>query len=227
MATKHLPNTFRSKYSIERVVRNKWFWTFFILLGFAYPLTRSLLRELPPQLPVLFELPTYSFTKESGEAFGSSQLAGKVYIANFFFTSCATVCEEMINRLQEGVQKRLRGVGEWVNIVSFTVDPETDTPEVLTRYKERKKIAGFWHFLTAPTAEVQSLLRDGFRVAMGERQKLENFDVYDIAHSQKVALVDHRGRIRGYYGTQTREETDRLMIDIGLLTNRIYFHQDI
>ena len=123
------------------------------------------------------------------------------------------------------IQKRIRGVGTKAAIVTFTVDPVSDTPEVLFKYARKRNTNPFiWNFLTGPKADLQKIVIDGFKVPMGNKEavtkKLEDktITLMDIAHSEKVVLVDDKGQIRGYYSTD-KVGMDRLMIDMGLLVN--------
>lgn len=95
---------------LQKLVLKKTFWLFFIGLGFAIPIFRTLNRELPPPLPVHYKINPYELTNQFGQPFGSQQLMGKVYIANFMFTNCPTSCKKMID-VMKTVQKRVKGVG--------------------------------------------------------------------------------------------------------------------
>ncbi len=210
----------RNDTFIEKLVMNKWFWVVSTLFFFSYPIIRSMNRELPAELPVYAKLPDYNFTDENGNPFGSNELKGKVYIANFHFTSCPTICPKLMEKMQQ-IQKRVKGVGQAISLVSFTVDPERDTPSVLFK-KARDLHANpyVWKFLTSDKTSLEKLLIDGFKVPMGEREATE-VDLYDISHTQKLVLVDGQGQIRGYYSTD-RVNIDKLMIDVGLLINRAH-----
>lgn len=211
---------------IEKMVQMPIFWLLFVLLGFSYPIYRSLNRELPPELPVLFELPDYQLTNSFGEPFGSEDLKGRSYLANFIFTNCPTTCPAQMEKTQE-IQKRIRGLGTKVGIVSFSVDPENDTPQVLHKYaRSLSANPHVWTFLTADKrSKIRDLLVDGFKVPMGDMEEVdavvdrEKITVWDIVHSERFALVDSQGRVRGYYST-TQTDIDKLMIDVGLLVNR-------
>src|SRR3989338_4842190 len=101
---------------LEKLVRNKMFWLIFCLFFFAYPIYRSVTRVLPPALPFLSEPIQFELLDENGKVFTSQDLNGKVYIANFHFTSCPTICVQLMQKMQE-VQKRIRGVGNNMSIV--------------------------------------------------------------------------------------------------------------
>jgi len=208
----------RQNNFIERLLIKPWFWIFTSIIMFSIPIYRSVNRELPPDLPVLYTLPEYELTDENGKSFGSKDLKGKPYIANFHFTSCPTVCPELMKETQV-IQKRVKGLGTKVGIVSFTVDPETDKPEKLFEHARTLGANPYvWKFLTETEANLRSVIVDGFKVAMGDKEVSNN--LYDIAHTQKYFLVDEQGRIRSMY-SNTNKEINKMMIDLGLVVNKL------
>ena len=209
----------RQSNKFERMVRRPTFWLLFWVIGFSYPLVRSVNRDLPEPLPVYYQLPQYELVNEFNKPFGSNDLEGKVYIASFAFTSCPTVCPGLIKKLQK-IHKRIRGLRGAVTMVTYTVDPKTDTPKVLFNYARKLQTnPQLWTFLTGQEGDVKNLLVDGFKVPKGDREYAKN--VYDIAHSQKLVLVDRKGQIRGYYSTD-KDSINKLMIDTGLLANNSF-----
>jgi protein SCO1/2 len=198
-----------------------------MLVMFSYPVYRSLHRVLPPPLPVYYQVPEFSLTNEFKKPFGTKDLQGKYYIANFMFTSCPSTCPALMEKM-DVIQKRIRGLGTKAAIVTFTVDPTTDTPEVLYKFaRKRNSNPYIWNFLTGSQAEMRKIVIDGFKVPLGNKEQVEKvvdnskLTLFDIAHSEKVVLVDEKGQIRGYYGTD-KIEMDRLMIDMGLLVNNSF-----
>ncbi len=163
------------------------------------PLMRPFLRHVPPAPAVMYQAPNYQFKNQSGDIFGSEQLKGKVYVASFLFTRCTTACPLVTGAMVE-LQKRFSDSQVPVQIVSFTVDPDYDSPEVLKEFG-LKNGANFdrWTFVTGETLAIKSLLENGFKVPVGDAKK--SGDIMDIAHTKKVVLVDGLGGIRGYYGT--------------------------
>lgn len=207
----------RKNNVIEKLVSSKLFWFIAVSFLFAYPIAKSIKRQLPAELAIISRLPEFQFTDETGKRFGTKELEGKVYLANFIFTSCQTVCPNLLSKIQT-IQHRLRGVIDRAAIVSFTVDPQHDTPEVLyNKARDLNANPNVWRFLSAPIAETKKLLIEGFKVPMGEKELAES--VWDVAHSNKLVLVDQLGNIRGYYSTE-KDDVNKLMIDIGLLINR-------
>lgn len=158
-------------------------------------------------LPVLSNLPDFSLTTTQNTPLTKSDLAGKIWVADFFFSSCAGPCPIM-TRNMASVAERLKGVPD-VAFVSISVDPETDTPEVLSRYGEKYGAdPAQWHFLTGEMGTIQKLAVEGFMVGSVDDP---------IIHSPKFCLVDREGQVRGYYtGTDEAELVD-LMFDIDQL----------
>lgn len=211
----------------QKMMRMKSFWIIFWAFLFSYPVYRSLHRVLPPPLPVYYKVPEFSLTNEFNKPFGSKDLIGKYYIANFMFTSCPSSCPALMEKM-DIVQKRIRGLGTKAAIVTFTVDPTNDKPDVLFKYARKRNSNPFiWNYLTGTEADLKKIVIDGFKVPMGNKEavqkKLEDktITLFDIAHTEKVVLVDDKGLVRGYYGTD-KIEMDRLMIDLGLLVNNSF-----
>ena len=218
---------FREENFFQKLIRKKSFWLVFWLISFSYPIYRSVNRVLPPPLPVYYQVPEFKLTNEFKKPFGSADLKGRFYIANFMFTSCPTTCPRLMEKM-DLVQKRIRGLGTKAAIVTFTVDPEVDTPDVLFKYARKRHSNPFiWSYLTGSRADLEKIVVDGFKVPMGGKEKIEKqveaekVTLFDIAHTEKLVLVDDKGQIRGYYGTE-RVEMDRMMIDLGLLVNNSF-----
>ena len=215
--------TLRQKYSVDTKIKwfvlNPWFWALFCSFFFAYPLIRSVARKLPLPNPVLYQLPEYQLINQYGSPFGSDDLKGKFYIANFFFSSCPSICPVLMKKMQT-IQHRVRGLGTNVALVSFSVDPEVDTPQKL--FKESRKYNAnphVWYFLTGEKSQVRNIIVHGFKLAMGDSPEKDEGSLYEMAHSEKLALVDYEGNIRGFYQSD-KAGVNQLMIDLGLLANR-------
>lgn len=217
----------RDEHPFEKLMKSKLFWIAFILMGFAYPVYRSINRELPPELPRLYKVPSFELIDGFGKPFGSKDLQGKIYMASFMFTSCPTTCPGLIERMKVA-QKRLKGLGQKVALLSISVDPDYDTPDVLFKYARKNKANPYvWKFLTGNRSDLEALLIDGFQVPMGEKELVEGvvgdekLSLLDIVHSEKLVLVDEKGMVRGHYSTD-RDGMNKMMIDVGLLVNRHY-----
>lgn len=157
-----------------------------------------------PPLPVYGEVPRFDLVAQDGRAFDRALLDGRIWVADFIFTTCAGPCPLMSRKMRE-LQDALSQQPD-VRLVSFTIDPKRDTPEVLAEYGRRYKAdPARWFFLTGDEAVLHSLGRDAF--------KLHNVDG-TLVHSTRFVLLDGRGRIRGYYGTEGEDPVPRVLADI-------------
>lgn len=158
----------------------------------------------PPALPVMGTVPEFSLIDQNGQPFAGSRLTGKVWVANFMFTSCAATCPRQSTVLQR-LQRETA-----VDLVSFTVDVKRDTPEALAAYAKRYGAdPARWHFLTGPESALHDLAYSVFRVGMVDG-KLE--------HSARLLLVDAKRGYRGSYPSAGEESIDRLLADIEQLS---------
>ncbi len=184
----------------RRRLLNPWFLA--ALAGVVLiPALRPLLRIEPDPPPVLRQLPEWRLVDQDGGAFGSSDLAGEVYVASFVFTRCATVCPRLTAELSR-LERRYREEGvEGVRLVSFSVDPEYDKPERLRDYAASRGLdLERWRLVTGDEQEVRSVVVSGFALPMGERIDLAG-GLVDVAHAARLVLVDRDGGVRGYYGS--------------------------
>jgi protein SCO1/2 len=157
-------------------------------------------------------VPPFQFTDQSGNVFSDKMLDGKTYIAEFFFTSCKTICPRM-NRELESVQFKFRD-DSTVKILSFTVDPENDSVPVLAAYAEKYHAdRDKWYFLTGEKQKIYDLARTGFYLAAVQNSK----SAEEFNHSEQLVMVDKDRRIRGYYEGTDDMEVSRLMDEIQVL----------
>lgn len=162
-------------------------------------------------LPDLGELPAFALVDQDSTAFGREDLAGRVWLANTFFTSCATVCPRLTANMA-GLQERTADLGDELGLLSVSVDPARDSPSRLAFYAAGYGAdPGRWVFLTGPVDEANALVREGFRLAV-QRVEGELPGVYDVVHAEKTVLVDREGHIRGYYDSDPAS-LDRLVED--------------
>ena len=191
-------------------------------------------KSAPPEEFIdLGPLPPWTFTDETGKPFGSDQLQGRPWVANFLFTSCPTSCPPLARAtagLQTRVQKWLPEGPAPLAIVSVTVDPVTDTPAVLAEFG-RKYGADprIWKLVAGPYADMERLVTDGFMMPILRRDRPPSASrvnedktgtppespvtsrptPLDTAHSLRFVLVDAKGHIRGLYD-QTPASLDKL-----------------
>lgn len=172
----------------------------------------------PEELPVLGLVPDFRLTERSGSAVSRSDLGGSPWVADFIFTRCGSLCPLLTSRMAR-LQTALGAAVEEVRLVSFSVDPGHDTPEVLRVYAERFHAhPTSWLFLTGERDALYSLIGSGFHLAVQERPADSSDDVADlIAHSDRFVLVDARFRIRGYYAATEEEGFSALLRDLDIL----------
>ncbi len=158
-------------------------------------------------LESLGTIPEFRLTNQNGQPFGSAELKGKIWIADFVFTSCPGPCPIISSRMAE-MQKPLEKSD--VHLVSFTVDPQNDTPPVLHEYAERLKAReGRWDFLTGPVDAIYSLTRNGFKLAVSDGAE----ELGRPVHSTRAVLIDRHGAIRGYYDMTAPDGVTTLLAD--------------
>lgn len=156
--------------------------------------------ELQPLWPV----PDFHLTERSAKAVTLSDLKGKVWIADFFYTSCPGPCPMMSSRLSD-LHKELGSEAD-VRFVSISTDPTKDTPDVLNLYAQKFGASGHWLFLTGEKQAIYRLANEGFKLSLTEDPSAAE----PITHSTKLALVDRTGVIRGFYEGVGEEDTQRI-----------------
>lgn len=153
------------------------------------------------------QVPPFQLTNQNGQPFGSDDLQNKIWIADFIFTSCPGPCPIISSRMSE-LQKPLENSD--VHLVSFTIDPERDTPEVLHNYAEKLRAqTGRWDFLTGNKSAIYDLSQKGFKLAAVEGNEETGMPV----HSTRMVLVDRKGQIRGYYDALAADGVTKLIAD--------------
>jgi protein SCO1/2 len=155
----------------------------------------------------------FTFTDQYGKPYGSEDLKGKIYVADFFFTSCPNICPVMTKNLKK-VQEKV-GKTKDFHIVSFTLDPKRDSAKRLAEYAAKYKITGDqWHFLTAPKEDIINIMGiKGYLVV----KPIEGADPNQFQHSEVMVLVDKEGHIRGNYNGTDDKDIERLEEDIQYL----------
>ena len=174
-----------------------------LTLTFLGPVQRMFLHAPPP----LVELGAWSLTDQNNKPFGSEQLKGKVWVADYFFTRCPSICPLLTKKMKE-VQASL-GKFDNVHLVSFTVDPSHDTPEALAAYAKKAGIdTRNWTFVTGSLEEIKALVRERMFFYVGEKTPIKGSgdgqeELFDISHLAKFALFDQQGDMRATFSTDT------------------------
>ena len=158
-------------------------------------------------LPVIGGIPDFEFIDSEGRDVGLSSLKGKVWVADFIFTTCTMACPIMTGNMNI-IHKKYKKNDD-IRLVSISVYPEYDTPEVLKKYASQYEAnTDTWHFLTGNESTVKEVIKDGFKIG-------DNEDI--IFHSEKFALVDRNGMIRAYFNGMKSEDMKKLKKDINNL----------
>lgn len=166
----------------------------FLLLAACTPST---------ELPRFGTVPAFELTAQNGQPFQSAtQLTGKVWVAGFIFTECPGPCPRMTSKMRK-IQRELAAARDF-RLVSVTIDPQRDTPTVLSAYAKRFDAdENQWFFLTGSRANLHHLSKDVFHLADVDER---------LEHSSKLVLVDRTGQIRGYYDS-SEEGVQKLLED--------------
>jgi protein SCO1/2 len=160
----------------------------------------------PP--PIFYDVPNFTLIDQAGKPLGNAQLLGHPWVADFIYTTCATQCPLMSLKMQ-GFQDQLPPD---VKLVSFSVDPEHDTPAVLTEYAGRYKAQpGRWIFLTGQPKLVYKVIA-GMKVGVIPAQGGN-----PIEHDVHFILIDRWGRVRGAYNSGVAAQMDKLLSDAKLV----------
>jgi protein SCO1/2 len=154
----------------------------------------------------------FSFTNQNGKSINQKDYEGKVYVADFFFTTCKSICPKMTTNLVE-VQKAFLDNSK-VKLLSFSVMPDIDSVSVLKEYaKINGVIDSKWNLVTGDKKAIYAMARKSYlAVKQGKPEEL-----YDMVHTENFVLVDSKKRIRGFYDGTKKEEIQRLIEDINWL----------
>lgn len=193
------------------------FWIAFIALLFSVVLARAF-RSPPVEAPELdLPLPAFSLTDHHGDTVTLADLRGIVWVANFVFTSCPTVCPKLTKRMEQ-IEHRAKNLGDSYHLVTITVDPENDTPERLAQFASNYHVdPRRWSFLTGPLDVIEPTVVQGFKMAMGKEESSPG--LFSIFHGERLVLVDQRGHIRGYFEADDAG-VDEILRQMGILANQ-------
>jgi protein SCO1/2 len=140
------------------------------------------------------KVPDFSFTDQNGNTITNKDYDGKVYLVEFFFTTCPTICPRMNSNLVQ-IQKNFEGIDNF-GVASFTINPKNDTPEVLKAYAEKYGITNpNWHLMTGEQDAIYKLANEGFNLYTAEDKTVEG----GFEHSGNFALIDKNGFIRSRF----------------------------
>lgn len=156
----------------------------------------------------------FSFTNQNGKTITQKDYEGKIYVADFFFTTCTSICPKMTGNLVE-VQKAIIDNPK-VMLLSHTVFPEVDNVATLKAYAIEKGVDDKkWNLVTGDKKEIYAMARKSYlAVKMGKPEEL-----YDMVHTENLVLVDTKKRVRGFYDGTKKEDIAKLIEDINFLSN--------
>ncbi|MBF4464886.1 SCO family protein [Flavobacterium sp. LC2016-12] len=155
----------------------------------------------------------FSFVNQNGDTITQKNYEGKIYVADFFFTTCGSICPKMSTNLSE-VQKAVLNNPK-VMLLSHTVFPEVDSVSVLKAYAVKYGVVDSkWNLVTGDKKEIYTMARKSYlAVKLGRPDQL-----YDMVHTENFVLVDQKRRVRGFYDGTNKEEIQRLIEDINFLS---------
>lgn len=153
-------------------------------------------------------VPDFRLVERDGGEITHQDLRGKVWVADFFYTTCPGPCPMMTSRLSD-LQKATSALQD-VRLVSISTDPVKDTPEMLRAYADKFKAGKSWLFLTGDKQAIFEMANKGFKLALVEDPTASE----PITHSTKLILVDQAGMIRGFYEGVGEDNTQRIVADI-------------
>ena len=162
----------------------------------------------PADLQKYWTLPDFSLTERSGQPLRLGDLAGKVWVADFFYTTCPGPCPMLTSHLGE-VQKALGAMPD-VRLVSISVDPLKDTPDILRAYADRFKAGDHWFFCTGEKEAIYGLAHDGFKLPIADGTS----EGGPVTHTTRLVLVDKSGAVRGFYEGTTEEGVQGVIRDL-------------
>jgi len=174
------------------------------------------------ELDTVFQtIPAFQLTNEQGKVFSSESLRDKIYVANFFFTRCGTICPKITSQVSRATDTFVQDKD--IRFISISVDPKYDGADKLAAYAQRFDAdTSRWSFLTGDKKVIYPLILKGFHVPLADASEydaaIKNPDETFI-HSERLVLVDKSGIIRGFYDGTDKKEVDRLIVEIKVLKN--------
>jgi len=196
----------------------KQFCASFLVSAFIVSSPVSLLAD--DKLPNYARVPDFKFTERSGKEIKLADLKGNVWIADFIFTRCQGTCPLLTGQMA-GLQEKLAPSD--IKLVSFSVDPEHDTPRVLSEYASRYHAQeNKWFFLTGPKNEIWNFVTDGFSLGVSKPTPEDlKAGAEPVIHSNRFVLVDRGSNIRGYYDGSEASAVQKLIEDALQLTSSL------
>ncbi|MBU2020134.1 MAG: SCO family protein [Bacteroidetes bacterium] len=210
----------------------KFFWLFLVFLV-CIPVAYYFIKPKPKPLPIInpvdvventvdpellrmgqgHVIGSFQFLNQKGQKVSDTDFSNKIWVVEYFFTRCGSICPQMNVQMQR-IQKSIFPSNE-VQLLSFTVDPENDVPDVLDVYAEKHNAKlEYWQFLTGPKESIYKVARKYFFLLKPAETANAGDAGTDFIHTNNFVLIDKKRRIRGYYDGTSVEEVDQLILDI-------------
>lgn len=181
-----------------------------LIAALAVALVGRTFRPKAP-IPVLGQVPELALVDQRGAPFTQASMVGHVWVADFIFTHCTQTCPKLTARMKELDAKLPAPVRDRVRLLSFSVDPENDTPPVLAEYAAKAHAdPSRWTFVTGPSDAMQKTIVQGFKMTAQRTGAGEQ----DILHGNWLVVGDGAGKIRGYYSVESDAEVDAVVADV-------------
>lgn len=191
------------------------FFLLLIIAGLSFFLAYVIFFSPGKPLPVLGEaghiVGSFQFIDQDGQSITDRDMREKVRVAEYFFTTCKSICPMMNNNLKQ-VQEAFKDRND-VIILSHTVDPETDSVKSLKKYADQlQAIPGKWEFLTGKKIDLYRMAQQDYLLSTDSITA--GNEANSFIHTQYVSLVDKQNRIRGFYDATDKKEIEKLIADI-------------
>jgi len=183
-----------------------------LVVSIAYSQFLGMKNGTGKKIDAIAQVPPFELTNEDGKPFGSADLKGKIWVANFIFADCKGPCPLMTARMAELQGQVAKAKADDVRLISFTVDPENDTPAVLKEYATNIRAnPDLWHFLTGTPEAIRAIVMKGLL------QSFAPGGPDGPIHSTRFVVVDRNGTLRTYHDGTDPEIVQKLLMDIGAL----------
>jgi protein SCO1 len=175
--------------------------------------TPAFLTKEEAKQQVTHTIPSFSFTDHNGKSVTDNVVKGKIYVADFFFSQCTSICPKMTNNMKK-VAEAFRG-DDQVILLSHSVTPDRDSVPMLKQYSKSNNITySNWHLLTGKKEEIYTIARKGY---FADERMGFTADTTEFLHTENFILVDRNGKIRGVYNGTLETEVDNLIRHIAIL----------
>ncbi len=194
-------------------MRKKWLWFggfFIVLLAAFYFVLFANTDYYKAKLPVLSYVKDFSFTDQDGKQLTQRNVEGKVYVTEYFFTTCKGICPKM-NANMKTLYEKYKAEPDFA-IISHTCMPEVDSVPLLKAYAKSMEAGSNWHFVTGNKDSLYRMARESYLL---DNEKNNSMNIQDqFIHTQFFAAVDKEGRVRGVYDGLKNDELEKLTKDI-------------